>query len=162
MPAVRLRCSERASSVRRDAKRLRRAGVFCSLGGTGVLFGFRRCNPSFCRAALPVAVMLVLLLVGRTRRHGTVKETVSGRLLRNSRDFARMAAGRRFDCGRSRFDVALRRRYDLNRIPRFRRNPNNRIVRLHFVRMAAGRYLRSFSVFSPFLRRPFGTARRVR
>ena len=79
--------------------------------------------------------MLAPLLVGRNGMHDTVKEAAFRWSLRDSRDFERMADRLRFDREWSYFDEARRRwRYLrlFRRIPWFRRNLNNRIVRLRF------------------------------
>ena len=109
-------------------------GLFMYLSGEEVGALLRALGRRFAEAVLLVE-MLAPLLVGRNGMHDTVKEAAFRWSLRDSRDFERMADRLRFDREWSYFDEARRRwRYLrlFRRIPWFRRNLNNRIVRLRF------------------------------
>ena len=109
-------------------------GLFMYLSGEEVEALLRALGRRFAEAVLLVE-MLAPLLVGRNGMHDTVKEAAFRWSLRDSRDFERMADRLRFDREWSYFDEARRRwRYLrlFRRIPWFRRNLNNRIVRLRF------------------------------
>ena len=109
-------------------------GLFMYLSGEEVEALLRALGRRFAEAVLLVE-MLAPLLVGRNGMHDPVKEAVFRWSLRDSRDVERMADRLRFDREWSYFDEARRRwRYLrlFRRIPWFRRNLNNRIVRLRF------------------------------